>query len=328
MSYTNSGLVQYCRDALKLKTKYMWGGLFREITAAYINQLAGMYPNQYPASRKSTLNSLVGKGYYGCDCVGLIKSYYFGGVGTANNAKGYDGSKDYGVGAMYNAAKTKGKIATMPQTEGILVMTADFGHVGVYIGNNQVIECTLGSCGDGVVQTDFAKGGWAYWCQCPCIEDDTSKKAAAAVPSTVNSNIIYKSLGTAAKRKKADTSGDLAGKCERGGYYPASQLITPATGAQQWFCHAGTDLYSALNDTPAGGNAKLFEQYGTYTMGVTNAIVNVRATAGLTSTKLAQLHKGAVVYLTGKIAQADGLTWAEIVYNGQLTWLDKQWVSA
>ena len=32
MSYTNSGLVQYCKDALELKTKYMWGGLFRELT--------------------------------------------------------------------------------------------------------------------------------------------------------------------------------------------------------------------------------------------------------------------------------------------------------
>ena len=324
MGFTNSGLVKHCKDALKLKTKYMWGGLFREITTAYINQLAGMYPNQYPASRKTALSSLVGKGYYGCDCVGLIKSYYFGGVGTANNAKGYDGSKDYGVGSMYNAAKTKGKIATMPQTEGILVMTADFGHVGVYIGNNQVIECTLGSRGDGVVQTDFAKGNWAYWCQCPCITDDTSKQT---VPTVVVSNAIYKSLGTAAKRKKADTSGELSGKCERGGYYAASQVVTPATGTQQWFRHAGTDLYSALTDTPAGGNAKLFEKYGTYTTGTTNAFVNVRAAAGLNGTKLTQLEKGTTVYLTGERKTADGLTWVQVVYNGRLAWVDRQWVN-
>lgn len=128
MDYTNSGLVKYCKEALKLKTVYMWGGLMREVTKDYIDFLSSpdMYPNQYPTIRKSTLNGLVGKGYYGCDCVGLIKSYYFGGVDTANNAKGYVISKDYGVGSMYNAAKTKGKIATMPQTEGILVMTAAF----------------------------------------------------------------------------------------------------------------------------------------------------------------------------------------------------------
>ena len=160
------------------------------------------------------------------------------------------------------------------------------------------------------------------------IADEVNKRLGVATsPSVVASNVIYKSLGTAAKRKKADTSGELSGRCEKGGYYAASQVVTPATGTQQWFRHAGTDLYSALTDTPAGGNAKLFEQYGTYTTGVTNAFVNVRAAAGINSTKLTQLQKGVTVYLTGKTAQANGLTWAEIVYNGRLAWVDKQWVN-
>ena len=107
-----------------------------------------------------------------------------------------------------------------------------------------MIECTLGSRGDGVVQTDFAKGGWAYWCQCPCITDDTGKKAEL-----------------------------------------------------------------------------------TYTTGKTNAVVNVRAAAGLNGTKLAQLKQGVTVQLTGKTAKADGLTWVQIVYEGQLAWCDKQWIN-
>ena len=260
MMYTNSGLVKYCKDALNLKTVYMWGGLMREVTENYINQIAGMYPNRYPASRKQALSALVGKGYYGCDCVGLIKSYYFGGVGTAKNAKGYDGSKDYGVGTMYIAAKTKGKIATMPQTEGILVMTTDFGHVGVYVGNGQVIECTLNGSKDGVVQTAFSAGDWAYWCQCPCIEDDTS---SADTPNVVDCNKIYKSLGVAAKRQGASTSCAMEGRCERGAYYLASQLVTAPDG-RKWFRHLGTDLYSAVTDTDG---AVLFEEFGTYSSG-------------------------------------------------------------
>lgn len=264
MAYTNSGLVKYCKEALKLKTKYMWGGLMREITTDYINQLAGMYPYQYPSSRKQTLNALVNSGYYGCDCVGLVKSYYFGGVGTAKNAKGYDGSKDYGVGAMYIAAKTKGTIATMPQTEGILVMTAAFGHVGVYIGNGQVIECTLHGSKDGVVQTAFSAGSWAHWCQCPCIEDDTS--ANIAVSKVENCNKIYRSLGVAAKRKGASNSATQAGRCERGAYYLASQIVTAPDG-RKWFRHLGTDLYSAVTDTLESGGGKLFEEFGTYSSG-------------------------------------------------------------
>lgn len=327
MAYTNSGLVKYCKDALNIKTVYMWGGLMREVTENYINQLSSptMYPKQYPESRKNKLRSLTGKGYYGCDCVGLIKSYYFGGVGTSNNAPGYSKHPewDYGVGTMYDAAKTKGKIATMPQTDGILVMTGDFGHVGVYIGNGQVIECTLGSRGDGVVQTAFSAGGWTYWCQCPCIEDDTSTKPNTTTAKTENCNNIYLSYGVAAKRTGASTSAALNSRCVRGKYYPASQIVTPADSKQQWLRHAGTSLYSALTDYDG---STLFALYGKYAISKTNAVVNVRAAAGLCGAKKAQLSKGKEVYLTGKTAKADGLTWVQIVYNGELCWCDKQWI--
>ena len=326
MAYTNSGLVKHCRDALKLKTKYMWGGLFRELTDAYVDQLAGMYPYQYTAARKITLKGLAGKGYYGCDCIGLVKSYYFGGVGAANNAKGYDGSKDYNVGGMYNAAKVKGEILTMPQTEGILVMTADFGHVGVYIGGGQVIECTLGSRGDGVVQTALAAGGWAYWCQCPCIADDTGKSASVSTAKVVSSNAVYKSLGVAAMRKGASFDAELSSRCVKGNYYPASQIVN-ADGVTKWLRHVDSDLYSALTDTPASGGGKLFEQVGTYTVGKADALVNVRAAAGLNGIKLAQLKAGDTVYVVDKVTKkADGLTWVQVVYNGGLAWLDGQWV--
>ena len=32
MTYTNEGLVAHVQAAAKLKTKYMWGGILREIT--------------------------------------------------------------------------------------------------------------------------------------------------------------------------------------------------------------------------------------------------------------------------------------------------------
>ncbi len=188
MSYTNSGLVSHCKKALELNTRYMWGGLFREVTADYVSRLAAQYPNQYSTVRKATLNGLTGKGYYGCDCVGLVKSYYFGGFGTAANAKGYEVSKDYSVGSMYSAAKTKGRIADMPQKAGILVMTENLGHVGVYVGDGKVIECTLRGSLDGVVETDFGAVAWAYWCQCPCIEDDSNTVITPAAGTAASAN--------------------------------------------------------------------------------------------------------------------------------------------
>ena len=155
-----------------------------------------------------------------------------------------------------------------------------------------------------------------------CCQDGSSSTAA----KSESSNVIYKSLGTAAKRKKADISGEPSGRCVKGGYYAASQLITPAAGAQQWFRHAGTDLYSALTDTPVGGNAKLFEQYGSYTVGNTTDTVNVRTAAGTDKPIIKAITKGTQVYLTGKTAQASSMTWAEVVYDGELAWMAKQYI--
>ena len=206
MAYTNSGLVKHCKEALKLKTVYMWGGLFREVTKSYIDMLSGVkaYKGQYPTSRVNYLKSLIDKDYYGCDCVGLVKSYYFGGVGTAKNVKGYKGSLDYGVGSMYNAAKVKGNISTMPKKEGVLVMTSDFGHVGVYVGNNEVIECTLSKFGDGVVKTKFSDRNWTWWCQCPCIVDDTGVSGFDNKKVTIGSTVRLK------QGAKTYTGGSLA----------------------------------------------------------------------------------------------------------------------
>lgn len=217
MGYTNSGLVKHCKEALKLKTVYMWGGLFREVTKGYIEQLSGIagYGAQYPANRVAYLKNLIGKGYYGCDCVGLVKSYYFGGFGTAKNAKGYSGKLDYGVGAMYNAAKVKGKTAAFPKIEGALVMTSDFGHVGVYIGNNEVIECTLSRFGDGVVKTGYNDRNWAWWCQCPVIVDDTGV-TEKKVDSGVTAYVTRKTNAPVNVRETADITAKVAAKLPAG----------------------------------------------------------------------------------------------------------------
>ena len=204
--YTAKGLVKHVTKALNDKTRYMWGGIYREITDAYVEQLAKMYPSQYSSARQQELKAMP-DGYYGIDCVGLIKSYYWS--GNANGGKGspqYSGSTDVNAHGMYNAAKVKGKIDSMPDVPGIVVYCKTNPHVGVYVGNGQVIESTLSSRGDGVVRTKLSDFKWEYWCECPYITyeeslTDTLRKVKLAYAAEARKKPIYgsQSMGTIAK---------------------------------------------------------------------------------------------------------------------------------
>lgn len=177
MGYTNLGLVKHAQAALTLNTKYMWGGILRQITIPYINMIRknwGNYPGSgYTDKRWEELKSYVGKDYYGCDCVGLIKSYYWSGKengGTGSPKYGAVGFPDINAGIMYANAKVKGPISSLPEIPGLIVYCKTHPHVGVYIGNGWVIESTLGARGDGVVKTKLSAFKWEYWFECPYIE--------------------------------------------------------------------------------------------------------------------------------------------------------------
>lgn len=193
MNYNNRGLVVHAKRALADNTRYMWGGIYRRITDAYVDMLAKIYPKQYSKNRRDYLKSLPDS-YYGVDCVGLIKSYYWsgnenGGAGSPNyGAKGYP---DVNANAMYAAAKVKGKIGTLPEREGVIVYCKSSPHVGVYIGGGCVIESTLGSRGDGVVKTKLSDFKWEYWFECPYIsyDEDYTDIADTEMYATTNVNI-------------------------------------------------------------------------------------------------------------------------------------------
>ena len=176
--YTNTGLVRHAENALKLKTKYLWGGILREITNQYIDQLSGIpaYKNQYPPSRVAELRQCVGKNYYGVDCIGLVKSYCWSGKpegGTGSPV--YDNKTDINAKTMFQRATVKGKIKDLPEIPGLIVYSSAPVHVGIYIGGGETIESTLGSRGDGVVKRKL-DGLWTDWFECPYIEYPAQEK--------------------------------------------------------------------------------------------------------------------------------------------------------
>lgn len=66
----------------------------------------------------------------------------------------------------------KGTIGSIPDVEGVLVFMK--GHVGVYIGNGEVVEARGHAYG--VVKTKLKNRGWTHWGYCPYITYKTNKK--------------------------------------------------------------------------------------------------------------------------------------------------------
>ena len=105
-------------------------------------------------------------GRHTADCVGLIKSYGWLSTDTMTIDYGTHGMPDVGANEMYYSATHKGEIATMPDTPGLAVWKP--GHIGVYIGNGEVVEA-MGTK-YGVVKTQLEGRGWTHWLEVPGTE--------------------------------------------------------------------------------------------------------------------------------------------------------------
>lgn len=129
--------------AEKSNTVYCTGMFGQPVTENSIASKTKQYPDKYDAAKVAQLRKLIGKNYYGFDCVNLIKGILWGWNG--------DNTKENG-GATYNT-----KVVHDVDTEGLYTeceRSTDFrkiipgalvwtkGHVGIYIGDGNVIECT------------------------------------------------------------------------------------------------------------------------------------------------------------------------------------------
>lgn len=140
----NKDFVSKLKEIAKNKTVYANGMFGQPITESIIAQKTRQLPKWYTSSRQKSLRALIGKGYFGFDCICFIKSALWGWNGNLKDTNGgakycSNGVPDISEYGMMNACNeissdfSKIEIGEYLWTD---------GHCGVYIGDGLAIECT------------------------------------------------------------------------------------------------------------------------------------------------------------------------------------------
>lgn len=173
-----SDLVKFCKEQLKRTTRYELGGIGRYAGSVRI-----------------------------FDCIGLIKCFIWHNYSQDNSEYYGKTCPDYNCEQMFARAKEKGRINTIPDQAGIIVYQR--GHVGVYIGNGEVIEATA-AFGGKVVKSYF-KGDhtgnkrttWTHWFKMPELVYKPATKKSKYTLDEMVLRVVNGLYGNGAARKAA-----------------------------------------------------------------------------------------------------------------------------
>lgn len=160
---TAEGLVAYVTNAYETGWGYVWGTFGNILTEGAFASKLEQYPEAVGNYADFIRANWIGRRTV--DCVGLIKSYGWFDPETETIQYGSHGMPDVGADQMYYAAAESGTIDTIPEIPGLAVWQS--GHIGVYIGNGEVIEA-MGTM-YGVVKTHLEGSSWTHWLKVPYI---------------------------------------------------------------------------------------------------------------------------------------------------------------
>lgn len=176
MPWSNADLVAFAKGMVGMP--YWYGTCVYRCTEGLLSSKARQYPNHYGASRMAKYRAAIAAKKICTDCVGLVKGFFWtnGGEGVLEaigNSKSF--SNKYGSNSCpdksANDMRTwcisqgckSGTIGNIPDVPGILVYMS--GHVGVYVGNGEVVEAR--GFAYGVVKTKLRDRPWKNWTYLP-----------------------------------------------------------------------------------------------------------------------------------------------------------------
>ena len=169
--YNASEFVAACNRLVGMP--YWYGTCIYPCTRSLLASKKVQYPGHYTNSRMRKYESDCDKHLLAMDCVGLIKGFFWcGGLAPIDNylnglstlpRKYARDLPDKSANSLGPWCKSKGaqagKIETIPDVAGIIVHKS--GHVGVYVGNGDVVEAR--GFAYGVVRTRLNERPWEDW---------------------------------------------------------------------------------------------------------------------------------------------------------------------
>lgn len=159
----NLDIVKWAIDAQENGWGYVYGTYGSVLDEALLTSKIAQYPDEVGGKEDFIRQNWLGGRT--ADCVGLIKGYGWYNTQTAQIEIGANGMPDIGADTMYENASEKGTIDTIPEIPGLAVWHE--GHIGIYIGNGEVIQAA--NTNAGVIRTPIGQTGWTHWLKIPYI---------------------------------------------------------------------------------------------------------------------------------------------------------------
>lgn len=159
----NLDLAQWAIEAQKAGWGYVYGTYGGICDRTNLEYKEKQYPDEVGGHADFIRQNWLGKRT--ADCVGLIKGYGWLNPETCEVEYGTNSMPDISANAMYENATEKGTIDTIPEIPGLAVWHE--GHIGIYIGNGEVIQAA--NTKTGVIRTPIGNTGWTHWLKIPYI---------------------------------------------------------------------------------------------------------------------------------------------------------------
>lgn len=160
----NLDLVKWAKHAQENGWGYVWGSHGNLLNKTELERLESVFSSHVTDYDDFIRHNWIGKRT--ADCVGLIKGYGWYDTESGKITVGSNGMQDVTADGMFSAATEKGTIDTIPEIRGIAVWHE--GHIGIYIGNGEVIHAANTKAG--VICTPIGQSGWTHWLKVPYIK--------------------------------------------------------------------------------------------------------------------------------------------------------------